>query len=446
MPKVFPFHGLFYNKAKIRDLSKVVTQPYDKIDHHLQQEYYNRHSLNLVQIIKGKDYPQDDQTNNRYTRANQIYTRWLKDQILLQDQEPAFYAYHQIYKMGTQAYTRKGLTALVRLEDYNKGIIHPHEQTHDQPKQDRFNLLTHTDTHFEHIFLLYSDPRQTVTQVTDRFTVQPPFLESVDDFGEVHRIWKITDPDAVRQIQRALERKEAIIADGHHRYETALRYRDYMLKRGKRAISNESFENVLATLVNTDEKGLTILPTHRLIYGAPYLSKDSIFTRLCDYFHIRSYPANNEAERRSSTIELLEDLRIEGYGSHCLGMVFPDSYHLLFLKDLKAAYTVITEPYSEVWKGLDVNILHKLILEPIFGITSERLTAQKDIEYLREAQEVIQKVTFNPERYRAGFLLNPVRIEQIISLIKYGERFPQKTTDFYPKLISGLIMSKIEFA
>ncbi len=427
MPEILPFRALHYAAG---ELTKIVTQPYDRIDAKLQRAYYDRHPHNFIRIDKPADV-------DPYGAAARTLDAWTREGVLVRDREPALYAYHQVH--GGQV--RKGMTALVRIEDR----IHKHEETHTGPKADRLEMIKATRAHISHVFLLYSDPPKTVNRTLDDTTWREPMLSATDDFGETHRVWRVDDPVAVSRIRGVLATKDAIIADGHHRYETSINYRNLMRARGARC-DGESFEYVLATLVNMDD-GLTIFGTHRVIHGLPQAPD---LSRVAETFDV-SEPADVKAALAGET------------SRPAFGLVEPGRVpRLLVVRDVaKAAAQVkppsstglgttgtagkATEgkPKSEAWRSLDVNILHTVILEGMLGITPEHTAKEMYVDYLRSADEAIERVRSG--RAQVAFLVNPVRMDQIRSIVAQGERFPQKTTDFYPKLLSGLLMCPLNF-
>ncbi len=440
MPRIFPFRSVHFDTANGIDLSKVTAQPYDKIDAPLQEEYYRRDEHNIIRVIKRRDEPGRD----KYADAAATIEEWLAAGILKRDGKPAFYAYFQTYKTPQGPKTRKGLSALVRIDEPGKGNILPHEETHTGPKIDRFNLITATRAHTEQVFFLYSDPGKAVDKILDEVSTGKPDFEAVDDLGETHRVWRIDDPARIRALQKSLESRECIIADGHHRYETGWNYRKEMLKQGKKAQGPESFENILATLVNMEGE-LTIFGTHRVVGGVPGFDPAKLPGAAGRVFDVREYPFADAAEEKNARAELLEDLRIEGTAMPCFGVALQGaSAHFLFVvRDLKAAAALVREEKSEDWRALDVNILHTVVLEGILGIGPAELAAEKNVEYLRSADEAVGRVRGAGDA-QAAFLVNPVKIGQIRRIVKKGERFPQKSTDFYPKLLSGLLLCRLD--
>lgn len=439
MPQIVPFKGTYFNRSKIADVSRVVTQPYDRIDAKLKDEYYARDPHNIVRIDFGKDEPGDGESLNRYTRAKTFLDQWLKEEILVTDRAPAIYPYFQTYQTPAGPKTRRGLVAAVKLEEFGKGTIYPHEQTHAKPKEDRLKLLHATRTHYGHIFMLYSDPAKSLADLFDEVARTHPLLEATDDFGEWHRLWKIDDPKVVKRIQKDLEKRDAIIADGHHRYETALAY-----KQEAKAKSGAAEDYVMATLINMDDEGLTIYPTHRIVSDVPNFDAARMLKALAKWFDVRDYTFEAESEPFARQ-EFIEDVRIEGLSKTSFGIVVAgeDSYTLLNLARPEGLEKLQDVKRSADWRRLDVNVLHDVILRGQLGITPEDTKHERFVRYARHAQEVVDAVR-KQRAAQVGFIVNPVKIGQIRSIVKLGERFPQKTTDFYPKLLTGMMLYRLE--
>ena len=436
MPKIFPFRATQYNPERISDLSKVTTQPYDKIDEALREEYAARHEHNAVRLIRptGED---------KYATAAQTLQEWIEAGVLVEDSEPAFFAYFQSYPTPQGNKTRKGVIALVRADPFGKGRVHPHEETHSGPKIDRFNLLSRTRTHFGQIFLLYSDPKRTVSEILDEASRRDPDLQSTDEAGIQHRVWRISDGGTIRRIQKDLDRRDAIIADGHHRYETSVRYHQEMKKKGARSGDAESFENVMATLVNMEDEGLTLYPTHRVVHQVAGFQAAALREGASKFFDVREYAFPTEEEEPAARREMLEDLRIEGFARPTIGVAVAggSAYLLLGLRDQEAVAGRSREKRSREWRSLDVNVLHTLILDELLGVGKDQLDREQNVSFVRHADDAIGML--GEPGVQAAFLLNPVRVDQIRALVKNGERFPQKTTDFHPKLLTGLVFCRL---
>jgi len=462
MTDILPFYGITYNKSKIKGYELVLTQPYDKITPEAQATYYKRNHYNLVRITKGRDIKGDNDSNNKYTRAADYLNAWLKKNILIQDTKRAIYAYHEEFhspvkgKSACAAEIRKGFIALMHLVDFGKGV-HPHERTLLKPKQDRLSTMRAVGGSTGQIFMLYSDPKLIINQTLARVTnYRPADIKLKDDYGVIHKLWKVTDPKIIKTVQDTMKRRAVFIADGHHRYETALNYRNEMRALGLKCVGNESFENRMMTFVNMDDKGLTVLPTHRLIFGLKDFSFNNFMVKLKQYFWINEYPTNSPKEEKASRNELSTDLRMtaasgeprpcgRGERAHALGLIIKGvkKYFVLTLKNNKIMDKVITDKQSPTWKRLDVTVLHSLILEKLLGINKEQVANEENVNYIRSEDEAIDNV--RKGRYQMAFILNPTRIEEVKNVSLKGERMPQKSTDFYPKLLSGIVISKINY-
>jgi uncharacterized protein (DUF1015 family) len=439
MPKIYPFKGVHFNTSQQKDLTALTTQPYDKINPALQDEYYKKDEHNLIRVILRKDEPGKD----KYQGAAATLNEWLKQGVMVQDATPAFYVYHQIYKTPQGVRTRKGLSALVQIDEPGKGKILPHEQTHDGPKADRLALLNATKTHTENIFLLYNDPEKVVNRICDEVAKGKPDFEAKDDLGETHKVWRLDDPAKIQAIQKAMDAKDSIIADGHHRYETSWNFKQEMAAKGVKGSGNETPDNVLATLVNMDDD-LTIFGTHRVCYGIPNFELKKILAAAKAAFDVREYPFATEAEEKTARRDLLEDLKVEGMAKPCFGVVGKGApaHYLFVVRDVQAAAAQVKDKRSEDWRSLDVCLLHTLILETLLGIGPKQMAADTNVHFHRSADEAIDAVRANGP-YQVAFLVNPVRLDQISRVVRKGERFPQKSTDFYPKLLTGLLLCKL---
>ncbi len=445
MARIFPFRGFLYNREKVGSYDKVLTQPYDKIDEATQKAYHERSPYNIVRVAKGIEEPGDSPSRNKYTRAGETLKKWIQEHVLVQDEKPAIYAYHQVYTVDEKERTRKGFIAVARLEDPGKGGVHAHEHTLAKPKQDRFQLINAIGATEGQIFMLFDDPDKVVNRILDAETLRPSDIEARDDFGETHRLWRVTDEKRIRDVQREMERKELFIADGHHRYEVALMYRDEMRKRGMRCTGEETFENRMMTFVAMDDAGLTILPTHRLLRGLEGFSAEKLRAALEKDFRIDEYTFVDDVDEKRTRRDLVEDLKVEGMGGHAFGVILPgrNVYWLAALRDEKVMDAEVKEKHAPEWKRLDVVILHTLVLEGALGISKEAVANEKNVSYARHVQEVVDAAKRGD--CQVAFLLNPTKIEQVKKLASSGEKMPQKSTDFYPKLLTGIVINKYNF-
>jgi uncharacterized protein (DUF1015 family) len=454
MTKIFAFKGITYNKSMVGDYSKILTQPYDKIDDEMQDIYYRKHKYNHVRITKGKSFKGDSETNNKYTRSAGYLNEWLKKGILKQDLRATIYAYYQEYEAEGEKKVRKGFIALGKLVELGKGGVHPHERTLLGPKVDRLSMMRQVGGSTGQIFMLYSDPKLIVNKITDSFAKRKPDIVSRDEYNVVHKVWKIQNPVAIKKVAKVLANKDVFIADGHHRYETALNYRNEMVAKKVKSYEPESYNNRMMTFVNMDDvKGLTVLPTHRLIFGLKSFSFINFQKKLIKYFKIKEFPYFTPADEKIVRHDFINSLKHMGQRKHCIGLVAKglNKYTLLVLRDEKIMQKVVKEKHSDDWKKLDVTVLHSLVLETLLGISRESVAKEENLHYIRGEDAAIEVVNPAPQGRRAGdgyqmvFLLNPTKVDEVRKIAGRSERMPQKSTDFFPKLLSGVVISKVNY-
>jgi uncharacterized protein (DUF1015 family) len=410
LARIFPFQPYRYS-AKAGSPENLVTQPYDKISPEMQARYLSLSPYNLVRLILGERFPTDTDEDNVYTRAAGLLREWMGSGILERDREPALYAYFQKFTEPDTGETRerKGFIGLGAVEDYSAGVVHRHEQTLSGPKKDRLELLRQTRAHFGQIFMLYPDPELAIDRMLDQTAAtQAPVIEVKDEDGFVHRVWKITDPAAIGRMQALMAHKKLLIADGHHRYETALAFH-----REDRGLKDA--EKVMMTFVNTHSPGLEILATHRVLGG------------LAD-FHPRRFANAIQARRLADVEELKSIFRAAAPGKIRIGLALASGEIYLFERNRKPG-------------ELDVRVLHEELLGGVLGISEEAVREQKHIQYVRGLDAACAKVQ---DGAQIAFLLEPATIAQVADLAFAGGVMPQKSTDFYPKLLSGLMIYKLE--
>jgi uncharacterized protein (DUF1015 family) len=439
MAQIAPFPGIRYNAHKVGDLSRVVSQPYDRIGPDLQKKYYDLHPYNIVRLIKGQELDEDRPDNNVYTRARDYCQTWLDAGYLLRDTGPALYVYHQTFSLpdGTEL-TRKAFITALELTEFGEGIVLPHERTHSGPKVDRLNLLRATAFNFELIFMLYPDRENRINALFDAaIAAQPPNVDIHELFekGVRQQMWVITAPDVLRAVVEEMAPKTGlIIADGHHRYETALNYRAEMRERHPNAAANAAasagFNHALISMVSMDDPGLVILPTHRLIHGYRAKTPAQILADAAEYFEVTPMP-NRAALEAALAKATVVDRRFGFYDG---------AYYLLQLKSL-AIMEQIAPGRALEWCRLDVSILHELMIERVMGITKAQVEATQHIDYFRNLDEALARVDVGPAQ--CVFILNPTRIVEVQACSDKGEKMPQKSTDFYPKMISGLVLMDV---
>jgi uncharacterized protein (DUF1015 family) len=437
MAHINPFRAYRYNPARV-DVSSCVTQPYDKITPEMQAKYYQASPQNLVRIILGKPESGDGQQNNVYTRAAASFGQWRSDGVLQQEPEPAIYHYIQRFTPpgSTAAKERRGFIALGRIEDYSAEVVFRHEQTLAKPKADRLDLLRHTRAHFGQIFMLYSDPEDRINAALSS-SADAPIIEVTDEYEVTHTVWKVSDRERIEFVRDHMGDKKLIIADGHHRYETALNYRnECRASAGPGSAHGDlpAYEFTMMTFVNMDSPGLTILPTHRVIYGLESFSAEEFRQRARKYFSVDEVDANIDASRAQGI------LRGAGHSGTAILAVAADRAFLIDTP--RGVGSEMFEGMSLRQQSLDVVQLHRCLLETILGLSQESIREQRNLRYLRDAGEAIASVR-NGEA-NIAFLLNPVRMQQVRDIAFAGEVLPQKSTDFYPKLLSGLTIYALD--
>jgi len=446
MAQVFPFRAYRFN-PQLAPFDRVLTQPYDKISPQRQAEYYASHPQNLIAVEKGRTFPEDSPQNNVYTRAAAKVDEWIRDHIVAQDPAPAFYAYSQEFTVPgtTEKRTRRGFIGAGRLEEYSAGVIFRHELTLSGPKADRLELLRHTRTHTGQLFMLYSDPQKRVDAVlAEAESSAAPATELTDEYGVVHRLWPISEPDRVHAIQQAMADQKLVIADGHHRYETALNYRNERRATANSPDANADYERAMMTFINTHSEGLTILATHRVVANVHDFSWSAVRRYVEPWFATEVFAFFNDSEKWSAREKFLARLAATA-PQRSIG-AYPatsDSQRAFYLFQLRpgADLSQLLPSVSPLQRELDVVLLHAGILEPALGITLQAATKEMNLTYEREASAAIAAV--DSGRAQVSFFLNPVDVEKVVQIATANEVMPQKSTDFYPKLLSGITMYRV---
>jgi uncharacterized protein (DUF1015 family) len=443
MAEIQPFRAFRYNTERMA-LKDALTQPYDKITPAMQERYYAASPYNLISLEKGRSFPDDTPQNNVYTRAAAKFEEWVAQKILVQDAAPGVYVYAQGYLVpGTRARReRTGFIALGRLEDYEAKIVFPHERTLSAPKTDRLELLRHTKAQTGQLFMLYEDAGRRIDALLENAKQSREPLEMRDEYDVAHRLWPISDTGFVRQIQDEMADKKLVIADGHHRYETALNYRNECRAKLESAIPMAAHEFAMMTFIHTHSKGLTILPTHRLVRNVADFDFGALRKALAPWFDWYSYPFQNADERSASYGEFCKDLESPKHRRRAIGAYAGGGAFYLFLLRRNADLDSLLPDVSEAQRGLDVVLLHRLILEKGLGITADAVAAEKNVAYEREMAAAISAVDRGDAQLAC--LLNPVCAERVAEIALGGNVLPQKSTDFYPKLLSGIAIYRLE--
>ena len=436
MAEIMPFRGTRFSKSKVGDLSKVVAMPYDRIKHGLQDKYYASSDFNICRISKNKETSEDGETNNPYTRAAAYLREWLESGVLIEDDKPAVYVYHQEFKTGERTLVRKGICAMVKLEDYESGGVKPHERTLDAPKQDRLKLLLATDVHLGQIFQLYPDHENFVSGILDSHILREPDISVpiAEEPGVIHKVWAVTDENAIAKVREAMAGRPLFIADGHHRYETALNYRNIRLAEYEGGDGGHNPGYAMMTMVGMSDPGLVVLPTHRILHDVPDFDIDKLLAELKEHFVVIGCAGESDVRER------LGEARMDT-GKNAFGLYSGGSYWYFELAGRDALQALVPDK-SEAWRSLDVAVLHELVFEKILGIGKEAQAAKTNISYEREFD--MAKSLVDGGGHQCAIFMNPTRMEQIREVAGIGEVMPQKSTDFYPKLITGLMMCKVE--
>lgn len=444
METLVGFRAWRYHRGTAGDLGRLVAPPYDVIGPELQAELYARSPYNVVRVDLGLTMPGDSETDNQYTRAARQLEAWKESGVLVRDPEPTVTFVEETFRgPGGRERTRRGFLSLVKLHHFGEGIVFPHEFTLSGPKEDRFRLMRATKMSLSPVFLLYDLPGDDITAAwaAGVGTGNPETTVS-DEAGTSTRVWPTSDPALLKLIGERLEGQPLIIADGHHRYETALRYRQYRLDTDGGAPAEEgevrAYDYALAYLSNMADPDLAIYGTHRLLSGLPPEKVAALPAMLADNFAVERL--SGDAETAPAAIAAYLEAHADG---GAFGLCGPglDGVYGVRLTDPEAARTA-APAHSAAYQGLDVVILHSLIFEKLLGITSEDAAAQKNITYCKDPDEAFSRL--GQGEFQAGFFLNPTRFDQIREVALGGERMPQKTTFFYPKLPTGLVFHDLE--
>jgi uncharacterized protein (DUF1015 family) len=434
MAEIRAFRAFRYDLGRVGALSDVVAPPYDVIDPALQQALYDRSPYNVIRLILNKDEPGDSETDNRYVRAARCLRAWQQEGILAQDSARALYVYHQEFEVEGQRYTRRGFLARVRLERFGEGQIFPHEETLAGPKADRLRLFRATAMNLSPVFGLYPDAAGAVQAQLDAAVRRSPPLEATDHLGVVSRLWPVTEQHAVSAVAGRMGPKPVFIADGHHRYETALRYLDERREAGDVRDAEAAPNFVLMMLVSMSDPGLVILPTHRLVSGIADLTADRLRDLLREHFHLETVGQGEKAAR--DTWELLQadgGQEVLGFGT-----VADGTWQTARLRSPDEMAGLASD-HSPAWRSLGVSILHVLVLGRLLA---ERLSGQPQCRYVHLLREVLEATS--ARQCQLGVVVPPATMGHVEQIAGNLEKMPPKSTYFYPKLLSGLVFNSLK--
>jgi len=425
LAEVHPFRGIRYNQDIVGDLANVICPPYDVISPQQQQDYYRRSEYNSVRLEYGVESPEDTSENNKHTRAAVTLRQWLENNTLQADSTPAFYVHEHNFIYQGNRKQRQGLIAWVRLEQWENKVIFPHENTVSGIKSDRLELMRACAATFSPLFGIYEDPGRRVSQLLSVQTKRRPLLQ-FSDGSESHKVWAVTEPEVVQRTSHFLSPRDVYIADGHHRYETALAYQEERQRSNPSASDDEAFNFVMMTLVSLSDPGLLVLPIHRLVRGIPFQVLAELKSQLALYFDMESV---------SLSEAVFSDYK--GTSIRVLGLE-PGNVTELKFRHAISIDEAVPGHYSEAYKRLDVSLVQNLIIEKLIGPLDE----VDGITYTHDAKHAQRQVE-NGE-YQLAFLVNPIPVLAIKAISDAGERMPGKSTYFHPKLPTGLVSTRLE--
>jgi uncharacterized protein (DUF1015 family) len=434
---IAPFKGLRFDPLVVSDVGNCICPPYDVIDADYQQKLYEKSPQNIVRIIKGKASDADNDQDNKYTRAAASLQEWIASGALKEDASEAIYGYVQDFHVAGGTFRRSGIVALGKIEEFG-GNVQPHEKTLDGPKADRLKLMTATEAQFGQIFMLYDDPQQVADNIIVKASAKPAVIDFIDDDKVRHRLYVIDDHAEMGAIINMMQTKQSIIADGHHRYETALNY--------YKQSGNPKAAYRMMTFVNMRNEGLLVLPTHRLMANVDGFDINELIAKIQDTFEVSKYDFaddSQKADARNKMFERMDDSfknNKNAFGIYAAD----DTFYTVELKK-ENALGVMCPDMSDSSKELDVNVLHKVILESMLGIGDKELAAQSNIKYIKDIADAVGESIHKVDTgdAQAVFFMNSTRVEQVNSVAAAGEKMPQKSTFFYPKVYTGLVVNKL---
>lgn len=426
MAVIKAFRGMRYNTQSAGEISALCCPPYDIISEEERRSYIAENEYNIIRL----ELPKEGE--NPYDTAAQILSMWQEKGILQIDDKPAIYVYEEEFTAFNTRKSIKGIIARVQLEEFSKGIILPHEFTLSKAKEDRLNLMKATNCNFSQIYALYMDETHTTLKTIDSESEKPAKLEFTDKDGITHRLWIIDDEAVIAKLVNDFSDRKLYIADGHHRYETALNYRNYCRENKISEVGGaQDFQMIY--LVDMEHPGLVVFPTHRLVRGLADFDKNAVLEKCADYFDITENDGTHDME---SKLQKLYDDGKKAFGFYCGS----GKWYMLTLKSLDVMKEMLPD-LSEASQSLDVSVLHTLVLEKLFGIDKENMANQKNLTYTKYFSEAISGV--DSGEFQCSFILNPTRVTEIRDVAAAGEKMPQKSTYFYPKMITGMVMNNL---
>lgn len=442
MPQIKAFRGLRYNMAQIGSLSDCVAPPYDVVDSQLQAELYAKSPYNFIRLELTKPEPGDTDPDAVYQGAASLFRQWRRDGVLQVEPDPAVYVYHQIFDYAGRTYTRRGFMARIRLVRFGEGNIYPHEQTHAKAKDDRLRLTRACQANLSQIFGLYPDPENQAQDLLEQHIAGRAALEAVDHLGVTHRLWPVTDMNVIGRVASLVADKPMFVADGHHRYETACNYRDELAAAAGGKLPDEHpAQYVLSMMVSMDDPGLIVLPTHRLMEGCASMTAPQLRERLEKYFDCEEAGSGpKDAGRVWKQIEGLNDQSVLG-----LYTTADQRWTLVSAKEAAAErMKEIAPEQSDDWRGLGVALLHRLVFEDLLGVHEKELPKPTYVHLVDEVVAGLEGRLEGSRTYPLAALVMPATVNDIRAVSLHNERMPAKSTYFYPKLLSGLVVNPLD--
>jgi uncharacterized protein (DUF1015 family) len=436
--EIKPFKAYRYNKAVVGDVGSCIAPPYDVIGDDEQEALYQKSAYNIVRVIKGKTTPTDDGRANQYTRAADQLSQWIRQGALKEDDKEAIYAYVQDFEIAGQAFQRLTFIALARLEDFGK-TVKPHEQIFEKPMLDRLNLKKATAARFGLVFMMYEDPQEIADKIIRKAATTEALVDFVDEQDVRHRLFTIEADEDINAIVRMMAEKSCIIADGHHRYTTGLNY--------SRQSDNPAAKYQMLAFTNLRQKGLVVLATHRLVGGLENVDPQGFLMRLSAGFTVSKFAYQDNEEYKEAALQnVLGAMKsIHEQDETALSIYMGDgNFYLLVLKD-KSLMAAAASERSEAWRSLDVSVLQKLVLEDLLDIGEARMGDPNYVQYVKDRPNAIHEMidAVDAGRKQIAFFTNPVKMQQLVKVTDAGERMPQKSTYFYPKMYTGLTIQKL---
>jgi uncharacterized protein (DUF1015 family) len=438
MAVVKPFKGIRYNTEKL-NISKVVAPPYDVISDEEQDAYYACDPYNIIRLILGKHLKGDDKTKNRYSRALECYTTWQDDDYLIRDNQPSLYVTSMEFSIDNKKYKRYGLIALVRLEQFEAGVVKPHEKTFSKVKSERLKLMIACQANFSPIFSLFPDSdRNVLNTLLQTVDNQPPELSFEDDKNQYHKLWRILDPEVHTKIEQAMSSKPIFIADGHHRYETGLQYLRYLEEKQDDLSETHPARYIMMYLSSMDDPGLVIRPAHRQLTHVPDHHLQKFINKVTRYFDIKTLPFNKDTQSEVQD-QFIRELT-KGKDLHRLGAYYKN-HSAFILLTLKPDVLDNEQNIPPALRDLDVTLLTQIIFERILERDQKSLDDENQITYTTSIEEAVSNV--DQGKCDMVMLLNPTRIDQVEAVANAGLTMPRKSTYFYPKVITGLVINDL---